>query len=208
MVIQKVHSPIIFWRQNNQLVSKSWLSSRQHKNQPSTIGYFYTLTFWSHSLVKTQSMHKSNCYSFWRLQSKDLSFWVVYFYQLLKNKWQKPHTQLYLGYTKPIWDNVKYWHGSKIRVLCFKTSHILVVFLKESRERCSITSRTPYSGFRLLFFIFITRKIVMIGFITKLMSLTQQTDGKCNEENCQQNLCLHKEVMILFYTLLGVLITS
>ena len=60
------------------------------KNQPSTIGYFYTLTFWSHSLVKTQSMHKSNCYSFWRLQSKDLSFWVVYFYQLLKNKWQKP----------------------------------------------------------------------------------------------------------------------
>ena len=48
----------------------------------------------------------------------------------------------------------------------------------------------------------------MIGFITKLMSLTQQTDGKCNEENYQQNLCLHKEVMILFYTLLGVLITS
>ena len=43
----------------------------------------------------------------------------------------------------------------------------------------------------------------MIGFITKLMSLTQQTDGKCNEKNCQQNLCLHKEVMILFYTLLG-----
>ena len=43
----------------------------------------------------------------------------------------------------------------------------------------------------------------MIGFITKLMSLTQQTDGKCNDENCQQNLCLHKEVMILFYTLLG-----
>ena len=145
-------------------------------------------------------MHKSNCYSFWRLQSKYLSFWVVYFYQLLKNKWQKPHTQLYLGYTKPIWDNVKYWHSSKIWVLCFK--HLI------SREWCSITSRTPYSGFRLLFFIFITPKIVMIGFITKLMSVTQQTDGKCNEENCQQNLCLHKEVIILFYTLLGVLITS
>ena len=48
----------------------------------------------------------------------------------------------------------------------------------------------------------------MIGFITKLMFLTQQTGGKCNEENYQQNLCLHKEVMILFYTLLGVLITS
>ena len=39
----------------------------------------------------------------------------------------------------------------------------------------------------------------MIGFITKLMSLTQQTDGKCNEENCQQKLCLHKEVIILLY---------
>ena len=33
----------------------------------------------------------------------------------------KAHTQLYLGYTKPIRDNVKYWHGSKIRVLCFKS---------------------------------------------------------------------------------------
>ena len=48
----------------------------------------------------------------------------------------------------------------------------------------------------------------MIGFITKLMSLIRQTDEKCNEDNCQQNLCLHKEVMILFYTLLRVLITS
>ena len=37
----------------------------------------------------------------------------------------------------------------------------------------------------------------MIGFITKLMSLTQQTDGKCNEENCQQKsfkTSLHKEL--------------
>ena len=33
-------------------ISKSWLSGRQHKNQPSTIGYLHTLTFWSHLLVK------------------------------------------------------------------------------------------------------------------------------------------------------------
>ena len=33
-------------------ISKSWLSCRQHKNQPSTIGYLHTLTFWSHLLVK------------------------------------------------------------------------------------------------------------------------------------------------------------
>jgi len=33
-------------------ISKSWLSCRQHKNQPSTIGYLHTLTSWSHLLVK------------------------------------------------------------------------------------------------------------------------------------------------------------
>jgi hypothetical protein len=208
VVIQKVHSPIIFWRQNNQLVSKSWLSSRQHKKSTFNNWLFLHINFLESFAGQNSINAQIQLLFFLASTIKRLILLGSLFLPAPQKQMAKAHTQLYLGYTKPIWDNVKYWHGSKIRVLCFKTSHILVVFLKESRERCSITSRTPYSGFRLLFFIFITRKIVMIGFITKLMSLTQQTDGKCNEENCQQNLCLHKEVMILFYTLLGVLITS
>ena len=85
-------------------------------------------------------------------------FGSVYFYQLFKKQMAKaPHTTI-SGIYKTNARQRKILTVFKYTGIVFQISHILVVFLKESRERCSITFRTPCSGFGLLFFIFINLK--------------------------------------------------
>ena len=56
-------------------ISKSWLSCRQHKNQPSTIGYLHTLTFWSHSLVKNSINIQNTTAILYTTSTLMITFW-------------------------------------------------------------------------------------------------------------------------------------
>ena len=66
-----------------------------------------------------------------------------------------PKQQIYREYTNPIRDYVKHTDMDQKYGYCDFTSYIWVIFIKESPENVQVPFCTPYSGFGVLFLIFI-----------------------------------------------------
>ena len=113
-----------------------------------------------------------------------------------KNKWQKPHIQLYLGYTKPMRDNVKYWQCSNIRVLCFKSLIYWWSFSRNHGNDVQLLFVHPVRVSDCYFsYSLISKSNVRFHYFHYWVNVLHSTNWrKRNGENCLHKTNLHKEL--------------
>ena len=129
------------------------------------------------------------------------SGWIILLGQSIftsssKNKWQKPHIQLYLGYTKPMRDNVKYWQCSNIRVLCFKSLIYWWSFSRNHGNDVQLLFVHPVRVSDCYFsYSLISKSNVRFHYFHYWVNVLHSTNWrKRNGENCLNKTNLHKEL--------------